>query len=147
MKQLNMGGEEKDQNEVSNPPTDGGKTEESFEAMFKDMPRHQMIQEAQRLQKVKIAIINKVNDLEADKREHSLVLEAFQGIPEDRRCFRIVGGVMVERTVKEVRPVIAAHEKAVGRAIEELDKQLEGRSKEHAFLAARLGPAQETQVH
>lgn len=35
-----------------------------------------------------------------------LVLGAFDKVPEDRRCYRLVGGVLVERTVKDFRPVV-----------------------------------------
>lgn len=35
-----------------------------------------------------------------------LVLGAFYKVPEDRRCYRLVGGVLVERAVKDFRPVV-----------------------------------------
>ena len=35
-----------------------------------------------------------------------IVLETLKGVDPDRKCFRMVGGVLVERTVKEVVPAL-----------------------------------------
>ena len=35
-----------------------------------------------------------------------IVLEALKDVPAERRCFRMVGGVLVERTVKDVTPAL-----------------------------------------
>ena len=35
-----------------------------------------------------------------------LVIETLKDVDEDRRCFRLVGGVLVERTVKDVLPAL-----------------------------------------
>ena len=40
-------------------------------------------------------------------RPRSLVIETLSKTDEGRRCFRMVGGVLVERTVKEVLPAVA----------------------------------------
>jgi prefoldin subunit 2 len=34
------------------------------------------------------------------------VLETLKGVDPDRKCFRMVGGVLVERTAKEVIPAL-----------------------------------------
>ena len=36
----------------------------------------------------------------------SLVIETLKEVDPERRCFRMVGGVLVERTVKEVLPAL-----------------------------------------
>lgn len=50
----------------------------------------------------------KIGELESEADEHKLVLETLNGVkdPETRKCFRMVGGVLVQRTVKEVVPVL-----------------------------------------
>eukprot|EP01068_Selenidium_serpulae_P020127 Selendium_serpulae@DN7952_c0_g1_i1.p1 len=123
-------------------PTEVTPANPDYEKTYKDMTPQQLTLQRNKLQQTKLALVNKINDLESDRREHKVVLEAFEGVPEDRRCFRMVGGVMVERTVKEVRPVLEQHEMAVGKAIEALEKELDARIKENAFLAARLQPEQ-----
>lgn len=42
-----------------------------------------------------------------------LVLDAFAKVTPDRRCYRMVGGVLVERSVAEVRPVLEDHKQKV----------------------------------
>ena len=38
-----------------------------------------------------------------------LVIETLQDVDKDRKCFRMVGGVLVERTVKEVLPALVTN--------------------------------------
>lgn len=51
---------------------------------------------------------NKITELSADIAEHDLVLKTLLGMsdPEKRKCFRLVGDVLVERTVAEVVPAV-----------------------------------------
>ncbi|GAA5982669.1 hypothetical protein JCM5350_002142 [Sporobolomyces pararoseus] len=53
------------------------------------------------------ALVQKITELERELEEHTLVgqtlKEAFETEPS-RKCFRLVGGVLVERTVAEVLP-------------------------------------------
>ena len=37
---------------------------------------------------------------------YSIVVDTLKGIDPDRKCFRMVGGVLVERTVKDVLPAL-----------------------------------------
>ncbi|GAC98355.1 hypothetical protein PHSY_005948 [Pseudozyma hubeiensis SY62] len=54
-------------------------------------------------------IASKIGELEGEADEHKLVIdtltEASKADP-DRKCFRLIGGVLVERTVKEVLPAL-----------------------------------------
>ena len=50
---------------------------------------------------------SKATELDIERQEHDLVLEALNSCNDDkRRCFRLVGGVLVERTVGEVKPAV-----------------------------------------
>merc|ERR1711907_663810 len=62
-------------------------------------------------------IFRVVLDLEEEKKEHTLVLEAIKPLEKDRKCWRLVGGVLVERTVGEVVP-------SLDQNIELIDKTL-----------------------
>ncbi len=42
-----------------------------------------------------------------------LVIETLDGVDSDRKCFRMIGGVLVERTVKEVAPALRANKEKV----------------------------------
>ncbi|EER06593.1 prefoldin subunit 2, putative [Perkinsus marinus ATCC 50983] len=59
----------------------------------------------QQLDRERSAIVSKIAELEQESKEHGLVLGAFYKVPEDRRCYRLVGGVLVERAVKDFRPM------------------------------------------
>eukprot|EP00965_Chrysotila_dentata_P165348 5459843-Pleurochrysis_carterae.AAC.1 len=51
-------------------------------------------------------LARKINELDMDKNEHRLVMEALKPLNAGRKCFRMVGSVMVERTVAEVMPAV-----------------------------------------
>lgn len=55
----------------------------------------------------------KINELELDKTEHELVLKALEPLDPNRKCFRMVGSVVVERTVAEVRPAVEKNREQV----------------------------------
>ena len=41
------------------------------------------------------------------------MIEALKGVEPDRRCFRMIGGVLVERTVKDVLPALENNKEQV----------------------------------
>lgn len=43
----------------------------------------------------------------------SLVIETLKEVDHSRKCFRLVGGVLVERTVKEVLPALENNKEQV----------------------------------
>ena len=48
----------------------------------------------------------KISELDGELTEHQLVTEAMKEMEASRRCFRMIGGVLVERTVGEVKPAV-----------------------------------------
>ena len=56
----------------------------------------------------------------ADHHEHELVLSAMDGLEPTRKCFRLVGGVLVERTVAEVHPAVDSNKEKIKSVIESL---------------------------
>ena len=52
-----------------------------------------------------------------------LVLETLDPLPSDRKCFRMVNGVLLERTVKEVVPAVRTNSDGLKKILEELVKQ------------------------
>ena len=93
-------------------------------------------------------IASKTNELQQDLNEHNIVIETLEGVAGDRKCFRMVGGVLVERTVKEVLPALVSdltrmilkltkiifpqvgNRDKMGKLIESLDKQLTDKGEE-----------------
>lgn len=79
----------------------------------------------QQLRMEQRTVAAKLTEMEAEKNEHawepyimrtnklwsdcdhcSTVMDALRKVDPDRRCFRMVGGVLVERTVKDVLPAL-----------------------------------------
>ena len=58
-------------------------------------------------------LMNKVAELEVDRNEHQLVEETLKPLDPERRAYRLVGEVLVERTVKEVLPSVTANRENV----------------------------------
>ncbi|KAL3904322.1 MAG: hypothetical protein SGPRY_011328 [Prymnesium sp.] len=48
----------------------------------------------------------KINELKMDADEHALVIDALAPLHEERKCFRMIDAVVVERTVAEVLPAV-----------------------------------------
>jgi chaperonin cofactor prefoldin len=68
---------------------------------------------------------NKINELDSDRNEHELVLRALTGLDPQRRCYRSIGGVLVERTIAEVQPAVQKNLKGVSfEALEQHRKSL-----------------------
>ena len=51
----------------------------------------------------------KVAELEMDAEEHRVVIDALRPLESKRKCHRLVGGVLVERTVEQVLPALEAN--------------------------------------
>lgn len=65
-----------------------------------------------------------------ERKEHELVIEALKEVETDRKCFRMVGKVLVERTVKEVLPALQTNHDQLGNLVKSLSIQLENKGKE-----------------
>ncbi|XP_048589035.1 prefoldin subunit 2 [Nematostella vectensis] len=75
-------------------------------------------------------IITKVHELEMDQSEHSIVIEALKEVDASRKCFRMIGGVLVERTVGDVLPALDNNRSQLGAVIDRLKQQLVAKEKE-----------------
>ncbi|KEF54857.1 prefoldin subunit 2 [Exophiala aquamarina CBS 119918] len=76
------------------------------------------------------SLAQKVGEIEQEIEEHKLVTETLQPLPEDRKCFRLVNGVLVERTVKDVLPALKTNSDGLKQVLEELLKQYKGKEDE-----------------
>lgn len=58
-------------------------------------------------------ILERVSELEMEHEEHEVVVKALEPLDSDRRCHRLVGGVLVERNVAEVVPALRKNQTSV----------------------------------
>ncbi|KAJ4779752.1 Prefoldin subunit 2 [Rhynchospora pubera] len=75
-------------------------------------------------------IYSKITELEMEVNEHNLVIGAIEPLDPTRRCYRMVGGVLVERTVKEVLPAVKRNKEGIEEVIARLNEALEKKKKE-----------------
>ncbi|EHA54831.1 hypothetical protein MCOR27_008777 [Pyricularia oryzae] len=75
-------------------------------------------------------VARKIGDVEQEAEEHKLVLETLQPLPGDRKCFRLINGVLVERTVKDVVPALKTNAEGLRKVLEDLVKQYKGKEEE-----------------
>ncbi|KAI0722767.1 Prefoldin beta-like protein [Earliella scabrosa] len=90
-------------------------------------------QQYNRFQNELQALASKIGELEQEAEEHNLVLttldEALAEEP-DRKCFRLVGGVLVERTVKDVVPALKTNRDGIQKVVANLVEQYKGKDDE-----------------
>ncbi|CAA7394823.1 unnamed protein product [Spirodela intermedia] len=72
----------------------------------------------------------KITELEMEVSEHSLVIGAIEPLDPARRCYRMIGGVLVERTVKEVLPAVRRNREGLEEVVSRLNEALERKKKE-----------------
>ena len=75
-------------------------------------------------------IYQKINELEMQGTEHKLVLTTIEKMEKERKCYRLVGGVLVERTVGEVIPAVQRNKEGLGELVKKLAEQLELKKEE-----------------
>jgi len=61
---------------------------------------------------------------------YRLVLETLIPLPEDRKCFRMINGVLVERTVKDVVPALQTNADGLRKVLDDLVKQYKSKQDE-----------------
>ena len=59
-----------------------------------------------------------------------LVLETLTSLPGDRKCFRMINGVLIERTVKDVIPALRTNSDGLAKVLEDLVKQYKAKQDE-----------------
>ncbi|KAK5172120.1 Cochaperone prefoldin complex subunit [Saxophila tyrrhenica] len=76
------------------------------------------------------AIAQKIGDVEQETEEHKLVLETLGPLSGERKCFRMINGVLVERTVSDVLPALQTNADGLKEVLESLVKQYQSKQEE-----------------
>lgn len=71
----------------------------------------------------------KIAELEAETTEHDRVIQTLNELPKDRRAYRMVGGVLVERTVQEVLPAVTANRDGIAQVLAQLNDNIKQKEK------------------
>ncbi|KAK3612114.1 hypothetical protein CHS0354_031185 [Potamilus streckersoni] len=102
----------------------------SSQSKPKAKSHEQIIAGFQELRQQQRGIASKISEIEMDMKEHELVIETLKDVDQDRKCFRLVGGVLVERTVKDVLPALISNKEQMFNMVKTLAKQLENKGVE-----------------
>jgi chaperonin cofactor prefoldin len=62
--------------------------------------------------------------------DHRLVIDTLKPLPQERKCFRMVNGVLVERTVEEVLPTLQTNSDGLQQVLEDMLKQYKSKQTE-----------------
>ncbi|KAK5092804.1 Cochaperone prefoldin complex subunit [Exophiala xenobiotica] len=76
------------------------------------------------------SLAQKVGEIEQEIEEHKLVTETLEPLPGDRKCFRLINGVLVERTVEDVLPALKTNSDGLKQVLDELLKQYKSKQEE-----------------
>jgi prefoldin subunit 2 len=89
-------------------------------------------------------VVDKISELEQERDDHELVSDILSDFPPSRRCYRSVGGVLMERTVAEVMPEIRNEWVKLSKAVKELEaiseekrRAIEAFKQEHSIRVVR----------
>ncbi|ODM94930.1 Prefoldin subunit 2 [Orchesella cincta] len=75
-------------------------------------------------------IASKIFELENDLNEHKVVIETLKEVDGERKCYRMIGGILVEGNVKEILPNLITNSDHLKQAIESLNTKLVEKGKE-----------------
>lgn len=79
-----------------------------------------MAQRYKQLQQEAQVLVQKLMEIEDEKKENELVLESISKLEDGRKCWRLINGVLMEKTKLEVVPemrVVINNLNAVGKQI------------------------------
>ncbi|KAK9182604.1 hypothetical protein WN944_025749 [Citrus x changshan-huyou] len=82
-------------------------------------------------------IYSKITELEMEASEHSLVINAIKPLDPSRKCYRMIGGVLVERTISEVLPAVQRNKEGIEEVIARLNEALAAKKKEISDFEAK----------
>ena len=85
------------------------------------------------------SIMSKIGELNLEKDEHRLVIDTMNKLSSDRRAYRLVGGILVARTVGEVLPQIAQNYEGITQILEKLNDTLKNKDTERKAYKEKHG--------
>ena len=98
-------------------------------AVEEDLSPEEAQARLQALNQVCQELTRKINELDMDRTEHGLVIDALKPLDGGRKCFRMVGDVVVERTISEVAPAVLKNRDAIVETMNKMGDVRPARSK------------------
>ncbi|KAJ8405386.1 hypothetical protein AAFF_G00318590 [Aldrovandia affinis] len=114
----------------SSSSTAASKTNNSTGGKQSGPSAEQVVAAFQRMRQEQRSMAAKTAELEMEINEHSLVIDTLREVDPSRKCYRLVGGVLVERTVKEVLPALEGNKEQISRIVDSLNTQMQTKGRE-----------------
>ena len=92
--------------------------------------QEQIIMKFNQLRQEQRMLANKYGELEMDVAEHNAVIDTLANVNGDRKCFRSIGGVLVERTVNDVLPSLENNKVQITGLLQKLEAQIKAKGEE-----------------
>ncbi|XP_068164413.1 prefoldin subunit 2 [Antennarius striatus] len=115
---------------AANSSNTGSKSSSSTGGKQSGPSAEQVVATFQKMRQEQRNLASKAAEMEMEMNEHSLVIETLKDVDASRKCFRLVGGVLVERTVKEVLPALENHKEQISKIIESLNTKMQSKGRE-----------------
>ncbi|XP_034171738.1 prefoldin 2 [Osmia lignaria lignaria] len=84
----------------------------------------EILSEFQMLRNEQRTMANKLSEMEMELNEHKIVIDTIKNIDPKRKCYRMTGGVLCERTVEDVMPALVTNKEQLTKVIDALNDQL-----------------------
>ncbi|XP_076623079.1 prefoldin 2 [Colletes latitarsis] len=95
-----------------------GKSSKSSKSNTEILSEFQMLRNEQR------TMANKLSEMEMELNEHKIVIDTLKNVDPKRKCYRMTGGVLCERTVADVMPALVTNREQLMKVIDALNEQL-----------------------
>merc|ERR1712170_78452 len=101
---------------------------------------HEQQQKYMQIKNEYTALFKSVISLEEDKKEHLLVYDTIKDLDAGRKCWRMVGGVMVERTIGKIMPPLKQKiDTEISEKLKSYNERLTTKEKQMVELEKELG--------
>ncbi|CBY21150.1 unnamed protein product [Oikopleura dioica] len=92
--------------------------------------KEEIIQHFQLLCNQQRQLQTKLAEIRMERGEHDIVAETLKNVPAERKCWRLVGGVLTERKVSEVLPALENQVTGLANVMSSLEQQMNIKAKD-----------------
>ncbi|XP_029177125.1 prefoldin subunit 2 [Nylanderia fulva] len=90
----------------------------------KEKSAEEILSEFQTLRNEQRMLANKLSEMEMELNEHKIVIDTLKNVDPKRKCYRMIGGVLCERTVEDVMPALVTNKEQLMKVIDALNEQV-----------------------
>ncbi|XP_012219064.1 prefoldin subunit 2 [Linepithema humile] len=84
----------------------------------------EILTEFQTLRDEQRMCVKKLSEMEMELNEHKIVIDTLKNVDPKRKCYRMIGGILCERTVEDVMPALVTNKEQLAKVIDALNDQV-----------------------